>query len=311
MEVAPLAHPVEVMIPAIGDRPMLRDAIASVFEQDDPHWLLTVVDDGASVGDGMLASWLADLGDSRVRYLANRNRLGINRNFQRCADESRADWVMVLGDDDRLLPDCISRIRRIVDERPRSSWIHTGATIIDDTGRPARPMADRVKRRSMPRIDNMREMAGEELAISLLIGNWMYFPSCAFRRDVLQSKGFRSGYDVVLDLDLFLRILLDGGSCVLLEHPGIEYRRHRASVSSSGAADGSRFDEEVAFFRQTAEVMTKAGWPRAASAARKHWTSRLHALAKVPSAVATGNPRAAGALIRIAASTDRQPRGRE
>ena len=288
------------MIPAYGDGPLLRETVGSVLTQTDPDWQLTVVDDAASLEDGSLAAWLRELDDPRVRYLANQQRLGLNRNFQRCADESRADWVIVLGADDRLLPDCLARVRRVATDFAEASWIHSGATIISDDGSPSMPMADRVKRRSTPKVRRRRLMAGEELAVSLLRGNWMYFPSCAFRRDVLLHHGFRPGYDIVLDLDLYLRILLSGGSCVLLERPGIEYRRHAASLSSTGADDGTRFAEEKAYFQEMAAVMTRAGWPRAASAARRHWTSRMHAAAKVPSMIAAGKHRAALSLIQVA-----------
>ena len=276
---------------------MLRETVGSVLTHTDTDWRLTVVDDAASLEDGSLATWLHDLDDPRVRYLANGRRLGINRNFQRCADESRADWVIVLGADDRLLPDCLARVRRVAADFAEASWIHSGATVISADGRPSMPMAGRVKRRSTPKVRGQRLMAGEELAVSLLRGNFMYFPSCAFRRDVLLHHGFRPGYDIVLDLDLYLRILLSGGSCVLLEQPGTEYRRHAASLSSTGADDGTRFAEERDYFREMATAITRAGWPRAASAARRHWTSRMHAAAKVPAMIAAGKHRAALSLV--------------
>ena len=295
----PVAMDVDVMVPAYGDGPLVREAINSVLAQDDKHWRLTVIDDAAAIEHGELEQWLAGLGDSRVRYLANPQRLGINRNFQRCADESTADWVVILGADDRLLASFISRVRKYTTEFPDAAWIHTGARIIDDAGQPHMPMADRVKHRTMPPIGEHRVIAGEELAVSLLKGNWMYFPSCAFQRTMLQKTGFRPGYDIVLDLDLYLRLLLDGGTCILLEQPGIEYRRHAASLSSTGAHDGSRFAEENAYFDKMAAAMTEAGWPRAARAARWHWTSRMHAAAKIPSLLLARNWRGAAAMVRV------------
>ncbi len=232
--------------------------------------------------------------------------MGINRNFQRCADESSADWVVILGADDRLLPTFISRVRKYTTEFPDAAWIHTGARIIDDNGEPHMPMADRVKHRTMPKIDQRRAIAGEELAVSLLKGNWMYFPSCAFRRTMLQKTGFRPGYDIVLDLDLYLHLLLAGGTCILLERPGIEYRRHAASLSSTGAHDGSRFAEESAYFDEMAAAMSRVGWERAAKAARRHWTSRMHAAAKIPSLLLARNFRNAGSMVRVAVA--RSPR---
>lgn len=262
----------DVMLPVYGDGPLVRETIDSVFAQDDPHWRLTVIDDGAP---SELKSWVAELGDPRATYLANEHRLGINRNFQRCADEATADLVLILGADDRLLPDFVTRVRAAAADHPDAAFIHTGATVIDEHGAPALPLADRIKRLVAVRGGGVH--GGESLAASLLHGNWMYFPSVVFRRDVLTRHGFRPGYDIVLDLDLYLRILLDGGDAVLFSAPGIEYRRHAASLSSTTAGSGARFAEERAYFAETAATMAANGWPRAARAARWHLTSRLHA----------------------------------
>jgi len=300
---------VDVMLPAYGDGSLVREAIASVRNQRDPGWRLTVIDDGVttSSGDG-LEAWLAGLGDSRIRYLANAARLGINRNFQRCADEATDEWVVIMGGDDRLLPHFVAEVHDVAASFPGAAWIHTGATIIGADGQPLRPLVDRVKRLTAPRVRGRRVMGGEDLAVSLLRGNWMYFPSIAFRRTELQRHGFRPGYDLVLDLDLYLRLLRHGGDAVLLEQPGIEYRRHPAGLSSARADDGSRFDEETAFFAETFASMRAAGWPRAARAANLHWTSRLHALCKVPGLLAAGNRRTAGSMLhRALAVTRREP----
>jgi GT2 family glycosyltransferase len=290
------------MLPAFGDGALAREAVTSVLGQHDPHWRLTVIDDGVAAGrDPGLGRWLVGLGDDRVRYLVNPTRLGINRNFQRCVEESTQELVVILGADDRLLPDFVGRVRQLAERFPLAAFIHTGARIVDAAGRPAMPLVDRVKAVTALRVrGDSAQVRGERLAASLLRGNWMYFPSVAFRRDVLIRHGFRPGYDVVLDLDLYLRILADGGAAVLVRRPGIAYRRHPASVSSAGAQDGTRFAEERAFFAEAAARFDALGWPRAARAARWHLTSRLHALRTLPGLLAAGHLDAARTGLRDA-----------
>lgn len=293
----------DIMLPAFGDDPFIRETIASVRAQSDPGWRLTVIDDGPAAGrDPGLADWLDTLADSRIRYLLNPERLGINRNFQRCVDESRHELVVILGADDRLLPDFVARVRQSAARHPFAAFIHTGARVINTDGEPVDPLVDRVKRATSIRPregEPALPVGGQRLAVSLLRGNWMYFPSVVFRRDWLVAHGFVPGYDVVQDLDLYLRILRDGGRAVLFGQPGIEYRRHAASVSSEQAHDGSRFAEERRFFAEAAAAMDAIGWSRAARAARVHLTSRLHALLKVP-VIARGNQLSAAAeLLRI------------
>jgi glycosyltransferase involved in cell wall biosynthesis len=296
----------DIMLPAYGDGALVRETIASVLAQDDQDWHLTVIDDGAQVSTHDLKSWVTDLGDPRIRYLANPHRVGLNRNFQRCADEATADLVLVIGSDDRLLPDLVSRVRKAAAANPDAAFIHTGATVIDENGEPAMPLVDRVKRLTSLRFDDAQRQrgwqltGGETLASSLLRGNWMYFPSVVFRRDVLQRHGFREGFDIVLDLDLYLRILMEGGQAVLFSEPGIEYRRHSASLSSATADDGSRFDEEQRYFAETAAAMAELGWPKAARAARWHLTSRLHAVTKTPGLLAARKFKPAASMLKAA-----------
>src|SRR5882757_2530721 len=292
------------MVPAFGDGAFVRETVTSVLAQDDPNWRLTVIDDGVAAGrDPGLGGWLVGLDEPRVRYLANPRRLGINRNFQRCAEVSSAELVVVLGSDDRLLPDFVGRVRQVAERYPDAAFIHTGARIVDAAGRPGTSLVDRVKALTAPRVRGSARLGGERLAASLLRGNWMYFPSVVFRRDVLLRHGFRPGYDIVLDLDLYLRILRDGGSAVLVGRPGIEYRRHAGSLSSAGADDGSRFAEERAFFADTAAELAALGWPKAARAARWHLTSRLHVLCKLPGLLAAGDLGGARTMLRGALSS--------
>ena len=270
-------------IPAYGDGPLLRTAVASVLEQEDSRWLLTITDDGPPSPE--LEAWIAGLGDARVVYGRNENRLGLNRNFQRCLELAAAPYVVVMGADDRLLPNFVAVVAEAAHRFPDAAWIQPRVRVIDGDGRPASTLADRVKARIEPAIPpGGLLIGGEELARSLLIGVWMYFPAVAFRRDSVLQYGFREGYDVVLDLDLYLRMLVDGASAAYSDTVAFEYRRHAASVSSSELMTGARFAEDRAFFREAADSMRRRGWQRAARAARLRPTSRLHALAYLPRA---------------------------
>jgi GT2 family glycosyltransferase len=293
---------VDVLIPAYGDSPLLREAVASVLAQDDPRWTLTLVDDGPVDAD--LAAWCLGLG-SAVRYLHNPRNLGINRNFQRCVDLSTGDLVVLLGADDRMLSGYVAAVIAAADHFRGVAMVQPGVRVIDGQGQPVRPLGDRVKSLLAMRVHGSRLVGGEELAASLLRGNWMYFPAVAFRRDWLKRHGFRPGYDVVQDLDLYLRLLLDGARVVLLEEVCFEYRRHDASLSSTRAHTGERFDEELSFFHEVHTRMADRGWRRAARAADLHLASRLHSASRAAAAARSGDGRGtrrfvAQALVRPA-----------
>ena len=277
---------VDVMLPHFGPLDLVQQTVRSVLAQDDPNWRLTVVDDSGELPDDGLADWCAALDEPRVRYLRNAQNLGINRNFERCVTLVEHELAVIVGSDDLLLPGYVGTVRRAHLAHPDVAIIQPGVQVIDEHGAPARTLVDETKRRVYaPRVSGPTVLAGEQLAVSLLRGNWLYFPALCWTAGPLRRTGFREGLSVVQDLALVLDLVLDGESLLVQPAPVFCYRRHRGSVSSAHAADGRRFAEERAFFAETADRMAARGWPRAARAARYHLSSRINALIRLPRAV--------------------------
>lgn len=277
---------VDVMLPRYGRLDLVQDTVRSVLAQDDPHWRLTVVDDSGELPDDGLGAWCAALDEPRVRYRRNERNLGLNRNFQECVSLVEHELAVIIGADDLMLPGYVGTVRRAHAAFPDAAIIQPAVDVVDEHGAPARTLVDLVKRLVYaPRVAGPTVLGGEDLAVSLLRGNWLYFPAICWRSGPLRRTGFREGLSVVLDLALVLDLVLDGESLLVEPTPAFRYRRHRASVSSAHAADGRRFTEERAFFRQTADRMAARGWPRAARTARHHLSSRINALTRLPLAL--------------------------
>lgn len=276
---------VDVMLPHYGRLDLVQDTVRSVLAQDDPHWRLTVVDDSGDLPDQGLGAWCESLDEPRVRYLRNERNLGINRNFQRCADLVEHDLAVIIGGDDLMLPGYVGTVRR-AHAAADVAMVQPGVEIVDEAGAPARTLVDLSKRWVYaPRASAPTVLRGEDLATSLLRGNWLYFPSICWRAGPLQRTGFREGLSVVQDLALVIDLVLAGESLLVEPTTCFRYRRHRSSVSSAHAADGRRFAEERGFFLDAAERTAAHGWPRAARAARHHTASRLNALLQLPVAL--------------------------
>jgi hypothetical protein len=206
--------------------------------------------------------------------------------------------MVVMGCDDLLEPDYLARLRELLTRHPDVDYVQPGVGVIDDEDRPILPLADRVKGFYRPRRADELELTGEDLARSLLRGNWTYFPSICWRTQTIRRHGFRPQYEIVLDLALQLDIALDGGTLLVDDDQTFLYRRHAASASSTAAVDGSRFDEESAFFRDAAARTAALGWRRAARAARLHLSSRLNAVTQLPAALRASGLRGARPLMR-------------
>jgi glycosyltransferase involved in cell wall biosynthesis len=295
---------VDVMLPHYGRPDLVQDTVRSVLAQDDPHWRLTVVDDSGDLADDALADWCADLGDDRVRYHRNPRNLGINRNFQLCVDLVEHELAVIIGNDDLMLPSYVGTVRAAAAAHPDVAIVQPGVEVVNAAGEPADTLVDLSKRWVYaPRVTEPTVLSGQELAVSLLRGNWLYFPSICWRSGPLRRTGFREGVDVVQDLALVLDLVLDGESLLVEPTTCFRYRRHDGSVSSAHAADGRRFAEERSFFLETADRMSARGWPRAAGAARRHLSSRLNALTRLPAAARHGGLGGVRSLARHAFGT--------
>ncbi len=284
------------MMPFYGDPQLFRDAVESVLAQTDADWRLVVIDD--VYPDTAPGEWVQSLGDARIRYIRNEKNLGVSGNFSKSVELVENEHFVLMGCDDLLERGYVAAMRAAIAQYPRGSYFQPGVTVIDERGRQALPLADRVKSWYRPTHAWPVELRGEKLAVSLLRGNWTYFPSICWRTDAVRRHGFDPDFDVVLDLALQLDIVLEGGTLVLLPEREFRYRRHAASVSSWTAQDGTRFDEERAFFLHAARELRERGWRHAARVASAHWSSRLNAGTKLLSAVKTKDRAGLTALSR-------------
>jgi glycosyltransferase involved in cell wall biosynthesis len=275
---------VDVLFPYYGDVAMMKQAIESILGQTSPDWTLTVIDDGypdESIPDyfGVLAAQ-----DPRITYLRNQQNLGANGNYRKALTFVRNELAVVMGADDVMLSNYIETVVAAHEQFPSTQIIQPGVEVIDEHNQPSMGLIDKMKRVYAPRVHGRRLLSGEPLAISLMRGNWLYFPSICWKSDTLVATNFREGLDVVQDLALALDLIKAGGSLVVDSSVCFQYRRHRESDSSWRALEGTRFTEEREFFTAMAEEFDAIGWRRAARTARLHLSSRLNAATLLPKA---------------------------
>ncbi|MFG2984185.1 glycosyltransferase family 2 protein [Streptomyces sp. NPDC048258] len=290
----------DFMLPYYGDVQLMQDAVRSVLAQTDPDFRLVVIDDGKEPD---VPGWFEQLGDERVQYTRNEQNLGITKNFQKCVERSESDYVVIMGCDDLLHPHYLETVRSIIGAHPGIGMVQPGVEVIDGEGRVTQGgLADNTKKRLYaPQVKGRRLMAGEELAASVLRGNWLYFPSIAWRGEALRKVNFRDDYSVIQDLALVVDLLEDGEEMVIDSSTTVfQYRRHAVSESSVQAFSGTRFTEAARYFAAVAARMDARGWPKAARAARFHSASRLHALTMLPGALRRGHREGARTLAKHA-----------
>ena len=274
----------DIFIPYWGDPNYMKQAVDSVLAQDNDDWLLTVVDD--AYPNPEVRQYVESLGNERISYVRKETNEGITANFRTCISLSTQDILVVMGCDDVLLPNFVTVIQKAAANHPEAAIIQPGVQIIDEAGRHTRPLTDLVKQYLVkPRGRGARLVDGEDLAASLLHGDWLYWPSLAFRRDSISRFDFRDGFPVIQDLALVMDMVLDGAMLLIEPEVCFAYRRHTRSASGAKLLDGSRFAGERDYFALAARLCDTKGWRRAGRAARLRLTSRAHALLFMPYAL--------------------------
>ena len=125
---------ISITIPAYK-RQYLAEAIRSVANQTWQDWELVIVDDYSpedlhSVVNPFLA-------DSRISYYRNEKNCGainVVDNWNICLGHCTGDFIICMGDDDRLLPCCLEEYVKLIDAYPDLNVYHARTAIINEKG---------------------------------------------------------------------------------------------------------------------------------------------------------------------------------
>ena len=198
-----------ITIPAYKAR-FLDEAIKSVIAQTYQDWQLVIVDD-CSPEDlkGIVEPYLAD---SRVEVVDNWNI---------CLSHCTGDYVICMGDDDRLLPCCLEELSKTIDKYPELNVYHLQTEIIDESGKI---------------IETLEERPEQEDVLSLMTKRWegrkQYIGDFCYSRKHLNAFGgyyplpYAWGSD---DITLFRAALPSGIANV--SRTGFQYRENQYSIS--------------------------------------------------------------------------------
>lgn len=289
--------PLDIFVPYWGEPEYMKQTVRSVLAQESDDWLLTVVDD--AYPNDEIATFMADIHDSRVRYIRKDTNQGITENYRTCVSMASQEMLVILGCDDILLPNFVDVVMGVHRKFPDAAIIQPGVQIIDENGKVVSTLVDAVKQRIVrPRGNGQQILAGEDLAANLMHGDWLYWPSLAFRTEKIRSVDFRDGFPIIQDLALVMDMVYQGDLLVLDPTVCFSYRRHSNSASSTKLVDGSRFAGEREYFTVSAQQADQNGWRKASRAAKLRLTSRAHSLVLLPKAIVSRNFSAAKVLLR-------------
>lgn len=261
---------VDILLPYWGDFSLLKKAVESVLEQSSDQWKLLVFDD-CYPGD-KASKYFASLNDKRIIYQKHKENIGITNNFNFAIGKATAEYCVMLGCDDIMLP---NYIETALSNISNADFYQPQVQVIDENDKIYLPLGDKVKRFLQPKKSGL--YSGEKLAASLCHGNWLYFPSTMWLTKTIKKYGFDPKYKIVEDVALELNAIKDGASLYFDKTATFQYRRYAGSLSSKEKSkDGVRFSEEREVYQHFSNEFSKIGWKKATRAAKLHATSRAH-----------------------------------
>lgn len=122
---------ISIVIPAFKAQ-YLHEAIASCLAQTYSNFELIVVNDCSPENLEMIVT---NFEDSRIRYYcnaANCGALNVVDNWNICLGYCKGDYVICMGDDDRLKPCCLEEYIKLIEKYPGLGVYHAWTELIDE-----------------------------------------------------------------------------------------------------------------------------------------------------------------------------------
>lgn len=218
---------VSIIIPTF-DRPRyLQEAIDAALAQSYANIEVLVFDNG-TLDETLTVGEQAARRDPRVRFRRNERNLGMSGNFNALGAAARGEFLVAIGDDDRLLPDFVGRLVEAI--RPDARVAFSNHYLIDSQGRRLEPesiaYSHRYGRDTLPAglLQNPEAAAWRQsipMSASLL------------RTADMQRLCFREDLNTP-DAEFFIRLATEGARFIFLPDYLMEYRVHLGAETVSG-----------------------------------------------------------------------------
>jgi glycosyltransferase involved in cell wall biosynthesis len=218
---------VSIAVPTYRRLHYLKDAVESALQSHYEHIEVLIGDDGPTAE---IETWSRALAarEGRVRYQRNSRRMGLAGNWNALCDLARGEWIVIIGDDDRLLPQFIGQL--IAAARPETQVIFANHYLIDGEGhrlvKESHAHTIAYSRHLLPpgRVKN---------ALACVWRNSVPMSAALIRTETARRLRFNEQLNTP-EIELFLRVALGGGEFIFVPDYLAEYRVHAASETADG-----------------------------------------------------------------------------
>jgi glycosyltransferase involved in cell wall biosynthesis len=221
---------VTIAIPTYKRLSLLKEAVDSVLHQKYENIEIIIRQDPTPEGlNEEIENWGRIISSSyaNITYYSNSINLGLAGNWNALASVAKGEYIMIIGDDDRLLPDCISTLIKGIDKG--ADVCFSNHYIIDGTGERILPLDEftvRFNRLNLKKgfVENPEKVIWQN-AISIT--------ACLMKTSLVKAIGFKADLNTP-EIELFLRINQKRHSFYFTPEYLVEYRLHAQSATAGG-----------------------------------------------------------------------------
>lgn len=217
-----------ITIPAFK-RKYLAEAIESCLVQTYHNFEVIIVDDCSP--EDLRSVIEPYLKDKRVHFYRNKKNCGafnVVDNWNICLGYATGDYVICMGDDDRLLPYCLAEYAKLTRKYPDIGAIHGWTEIIDEKSR---------------FVDIAAQRPQWESALAVLWNRWngrkhQFIGDWCFHREYLLSQGGYYKMPLAWGTDDITALIAASKAGVAnTQHIVFQYRVNHLTISTTGKID--------------------------------------------------------------------------
>lgn len=201
----------------------LAQCINSVLTQIYTEFELIIVNDNSPED---LDTIVYSFTDARIRYFKNEVGYGAEHvvgNWNKCLEYAKGDFIICMGDDDRLKPNFLSDLYHLIQKYPDLDAYYSRTEIINECSEVVRILDPRPERESVYEMIQWRKEGR-----SMFIGDYCY------RTSVLRERGGFYDLPFAWGSDAITAYMMAGKKGIAnTANAGFQYRVNSRTISSS------------------------------------------------------------------------------
>lgn len=221
-----------IALPTYSRLGYLKEVVQSVFDQTYKDYEICLSQDHTPKGlHPEVLRWSEELSSTHkhVSFKTNERNRGLAGNWNELVNMACGKYIIILGDDDRLLPTYLEEMARLIHSHS-ADVAFSSQLFIDSEGNILPELTEELN--AYYGRTNLPEGLLED-PIKVVLGNSVPMSASVIRTELVKKYPFKEDLNTP-EIEVFLRIALDGGSFAYSPKKIAEYRVHDQSATSSG-----------------------------------------------------------------------------